>query len=165
MEFQIVGTVEDLVNRTSLNAGDQPSALAQPRAKDGMRQVSGGFGKRRHSERLRRAAMAEPRNLRKDEPHPVTALAAGAELTQYGLVYRLLRIDKPLQLKAIVHRPRRSYRQPPDIAGRISTTFTVVRSAFCSRKRASSPSTKTVTKRPKAPSRSTRAPSSGERAA
>jgi hypothetical protein len=72
-----------------------------------MRQVGGGFGKRRHSERLRGHALAEPRDLRKDEPHPVTALAAGAELTHDGLVYRLLRINKPLQLKAIVHRPQR----------------------------------------------------------
>ena len=96
--------------RSVLRCRRPTRALAQPGAKRRMRQVGGGFGKRRHGKRLRGRAMAQPRNLRKDEPHPMTALAAGAELIQYGLVHRLLRINKPLQLKAIVHSPRRTYR-------------------------------------------------------
>src|SRR6266542_6180942 len=106
MEFAVVGIGEDLIDRTPFTAGDQRGALAQPRAKRGMRHVGGGFGKRRDGERLRRHAMAEPRNLRKDEPHPVAALAAGTKLSQHGRIYGLLRVDEPLQSKAIVHRPR-----------------------------------------------------------
>ena len=34
----------------------------------------------------------------------MSALAAGAQLAEHCFIYRPLRIDKPLQLKAIVHR-------------------------------------------------------------
>jgi hypothetical protein len=38
----------------------------------------------------------------------MTAFSAGAQLAEHRFVNRLLRIDKPLQLKAIAHRSRES---------------------------------------------------------
>src|SRR5438046_9079519 len=110
MEFQVVWMAEDFVDRTSLNAREQRRALAQPLAQHGMRKLGGGFGERRQRERLRGHAVPEPRDLRKDEPHPVTALTASPQLTHRRLVYGPPRIDKPLQSKATVHRQRRILR-------------------------------------------------------
>jgi len=71
-------------------------------------QVCGGFVERRERELMRHHAVAQARDLREDEPNPVTAPATGAQLAEHCFIYRLLRIDKPLQLKAIVHRHLRS---------------------------------------------------------
>src|SRR5690348_10162647 len=49
-ELQIIGIAEDLFDRAPLDEIYQPRAFGEPRAKDRMLQIRGGFGERRNGE-------------------------------------------------------------------------------------------------------------------
>src|SRR5690242_14011252 len=51
----------------------------------------------------RRGARSEPLQLRKNEPHPVAALAPGGELSQHAGVHTLLGRDEAREVVGIVH--------------------------------------------------------------
>ena len=54
-------------------------------------------------------AVAEPGELREDEPHPMGPFAASAELGQHLVQHRFLRIEKALQ---VAHRRSRLSERP-----------------------------------------------------
>src|SRR5438105_13217471 len=92
---------KDFGDRTPLNIGNEPRALAEARAKHRMRDVGDRFVERRDRESLRHAALTEPGDLREDEPHPVTALPTGSQLAEHRFIRRSSSLNKALQSKAI----------------------------------------------------------------
>ena len=74
------------------------------RAENGMGQISSGFIARPDRITNRHGTRSEPGNLRKNEPHPVSAFRTRPKLRQSGLVGITLRCDEPLEIVRIARR-------------------------------------------------------------
>src|SRR5579883_850724 len=96
-EFEMVRIAEYLLDAASLDGVHQACALAKPRPQNRVAHVGFGFAARSYGEVLGRRALARPPDLRKYEPHPMTRLAARAQLRQDRLDHRLLRLDESLE--------------------------------------------------------------------
>lgn len=72
--------------------------LQQVRAQRRLAQVSARLVKPGDGIKLRRAAHAQPRDLREDVPDPVAALAAAADLAQSGGIVPALRGEKAVEI-------------------------------------------------------------------
>ena len=79
-KLEIVRRSENLKSRSILVVEDQPYVMTQPPPKGGVSKVSSRLIQIRYGVVLRRGATAQADKLRKDEPHPVRALAAGSQL-------------------------------------------------------------------------------------
>jgi len=90
------------VDVLSGNLRYQPRAFQQARAKDRMLQIRNRFFKGADRVEVRRRTVAESLKLRKDEPHPVAALAAFAQFTYHLRVDGAMGIEKSLKLVWIV---------------------------------------------------------------
>jgi hypothetical protein len=71
-----------------------------------MIEIGFGFSLGRDGELLRRRAAAQSTDLREYVPHPVTALASGAQLRAHPIEDTILGIDKALQVESVVHLER-----------------------------------------------------------
>jgi hypothetical protein len=103
LELQIVGITEDLLNASALGGIHQRCAFPEPRTQYRVRQICLCLSKRPYREPLRNAAGPKTLDLRKDEPHPVTALLPSPQLTEHVFEDTLLSIDEALQVVGIVH--------------------------------------------------------------
>src|SRR5690606_24966059 len=93
-----VATAEILERR---DAGD----IARPENR--VRKIGLGFGEIGNSVALRHCAMAEPGELRKNEPHPVRALGAAPDLGERPLINALLRLEEAPERPLLAHRAKR----------------------------------------------------------
>ena len=66
-----------------------------------MLKISCGLGPTGDCESSRHVARSQPSDLRKDEPHPMAAFAAGVQLGQHPVEDRRLRIHKALEIVVI----------------------------------------------------------------
>ena len=82
----------------------------QPRSEQLVPKIRAGLVERGDRVPGRRRTAAQPVDLREDEPDPMAALAAGAQLVEDGVVDPSLRIDKTLQIKGIACGLHMSYR-------------------------------------------------------
>ena len=80
MELEIVGGAEDRMGIVARGVEHQPAAVAQSRSQHRVGEVSPRLFERADRVALGHRAAAQAGELRKDEPHPVTAFAAGAQL-------------------------------------------------------------------------------------
>src|SRR5947209_8667645 len=103
MKFQVIGITEDLFHRLPLERIHQARRRRQPRPENRMPQIRFGFLDRRDAEPRGHRAMAQALELREDEPHPVALFAAGPQLGAGLLIYRVLRLNKSLQMENIAH--------------------------------------------------------------
>ncbi len=102
MEFEIVGRAQDIVDGLAGHVHHQPRAFDEAWSEDLVREISERFRARADRKTLRHRAEAEPRDLRKDEPHPVAPLAAGREFGADIGVDAVLRVDEALIVEAKV---------------------------------------------------------------
>ncbi|HTV65379.1 MAG TPA: hypothetical protein VMD98_07235, partial [Bryocella sp.] len=102
-ELHIVGAAEDLVQRSPLNVNCELSAESQPVTEDGVVQIGLGFRFRRDRIMLGDRATTETRDLREDEPHPVTLFAPAAQLRANLFEDWILSLDEALQVEGIAH--------------------------------------------------------------
>lgn len=100
--LEIVGPAEDLGGRRALDPGDHPGAFPQPRAEHGVVEVGLGLRQRPDPVAVRSRAAAERPQLRKDEPDPVAAFAAAAQLVEHRVVDAILRFDEASKIEWIV---------------------------------------------------------------
>jgi len=92
-EFQVVGRAEDFTGgkaESAVYAQQRLTAFDETRAEDGMGEIGGGFVEILDRIELGGRATAKTFDLGKNEPHPVTLLAAGTQLTKGRLVYAIL---------------------------------------------------------------------------
>src|SRR5258708_3915876 len=68
-----------------------------------MRQIRNRLRARADREMARGLAAAESGDLGKDEPHPMAALAPGAQLGDHVFIDWRLRIDEALEVERIAH--------------------------------------------------------------
>lgn len=80
---------------------DRFDAFAQPRSEDQVIEIGLRFVERRDAEQLRGGTASEAGELRKDEPHPVALLGAGAELGKDGFIDAVLGVDEALEIVRI----------------------------------------------------------------
>src|SRR5262249_7258925 len=102
-ELQVVRVAEDLSDRAALDLVHQRGALDEPWTEDRVRQIGACLGQGGNGEFARQLAGAEPRDLRKDEPHPMSPLSPVAQFDANPVVNRSLSIDKSLQIVRIAH--------------------------------------------------------------
>src|SRR6266851_2851547 len=102
MEFQMIRIAEDVLDGSAVDHGDEPGAFSEPFSELGVIQVFRRFRHRRYGVLLRHCTVAEAFDLRKDVPHPVALLAAGAKFCLYLGVDGALSIDESLQTGGIL---------------------------------------------------------------
>src|SRR5579863_2432207 len=78
---------------------NQPGGFDQARAENRVIAIGAGLGARSNGEMLRGRAVTQALDLRKYEPHPMTLLAARAQLRQHMRPDRRLRVDKALEIE------------------------------------------------------------------
>jgi hypothetical protein len=66
-------------------------------------QVGARLLQRVDAEKLCRRTASEDAQLRKDEPDPVAAFGAGAQLGQHPVVDAVLSVDETLEIGRVVH--------------------------------------------------------------
>jgi L-lactate dehydrogenase (cytochrome) len=97
------------MDRTASHGVDQLRTFVQPRPEQLVPQVCPSFVKRRDRISGRGRTAAQPGDLREDEPDPVAAFAAGAQLVDDLWVDPRLRINKTLQIERVACRFHMSY--------------------------------------------------------
>src|SRR5229473_3581788 len=97
MEFQMIRIAEDVLDGSAVDHGDEPGAFSEPFSELGVIQVFRRFRHRRYGVLLRHCTVAEAFDLRKDVPHPVALLAAGAKFRLYLGVDGALSVDESMQ--------------------------------------------------------------------
>jgi hypothetical protein len=101
-EFEVIGTPENTAEIAIGNTQDGDGGLPQARTQDRMFKVSSGLLDASDCVEASHVAGAQARELRKDEPHPMGALAALSEFRQGDRVRAILCQDKALQIKWVL---------------------------------------------------------------
>src|SRR5262249_10351784 len=96
-EFEVVGGAEDLMRGSSFYRNNGFAAFAQARAQDRMGQIVARFLQRLDGVGLRHGAVAQPRDLWEDEPHPMRLLGAALKFAQRPRIDGRLGFDEALQ--------------------------------------------------------------------
>jgi hypothetical protein len=81
MELQIVRALEDVADLAAFHFIDEFAAFDQSRPEDRVLQIGCRLAERGDGVALSHRAVAEPAQLRKHVPHPMTAFTAVAQLT------------------------------------------------------------------------------------
>jgi hypothetical protein len=102
-ELQVIRGAQDVVDRFPLNRYHELRAFYKARTENGMAKIRPGLGERGDGIPTRHSADTEPRNLGKHEPHPMTGLAAAAQLGEHAFVNGVLPFDEPLEIESIGH--------------------------------------------------------------
>src|SRR6185437_5827049 len=87
-------------------------ALPEPRSQERMREIRTRLILRRDGKAPGSGAVAQARDLREDEPHPMAALLARRKLAANLREDRLLRRDEALQIVDVIHRTPSLLDQP-----------------------------------------------------
>src|SRR5277367_6778455 len=103
MKLQVVGIAKDFLHVAAFNFVDQISALSQARPENFVREICLRFRPSGDSISHRHGAASQPRDLRKNKPHPMAALATLAQLCTHPLKYGVLGLHKSLQVMRIAH--------------------------------------------------------------
>lgn len=103
VEFEMVGIAEDVINGTVPDIQDELGAFAETWAEERMIEIGDGLFARRNRIVLRGFAGTEATNLRKDEPHPMGALSAGAQLSADLFKNGILGFEKTLEMVSVFH--------------------------------------------------------------
>ena len=83
---------------------DQLRALVQSRAEQLVPQIGVGFLERGDAVADRHRTAAQPEELRKHEPHPVTAFSSAPQLVDDAAVNRSLRLHETFQVEGVARR-------------------------------------------------------------
>src|SRR5262249_26973006 len=102
-ELAKIGIAENLLDGAALHLVDDPRAFPQPGAEHRVAQIRLGLRQRSDRIALRHLAESDAPDLLQDNPHPVGALEAGAQLRDTVLEHGLLGIHETLQVERITH--------------------------------------------------------------
>jgi hypothetical protein len=100
-KLQIIRKPKYLARRSSLHPIHKCSALPQPGPKYRVRQIRPRLFQRPNRKPLRHRTPAQPSNLRKNKPHPMTPLLPRPQLLTHPCINQILRLQKPPQVVRI----------------------------------------------------------------
>ena len=102
-ELEVVRRTEDFADRAAFDLIDQLRTSFQTRAENRMPEIGHGFLQRADAVKGRMRAVSQAFHLRKDEPDPVAALAAGAEFFQHLWKNAGLGGDEAFEVEGVWH--------------------------------------------------------------